>query len=229
MEERWQTLNGAQALSFVRIRQNTASNAGTNDFMRNDYQAAVLQALQKKLLNRSNDFAHIGALIGTWMNDVATNMSPSELLKVARAARGAKVVHINLASVADSMQLASAPLQGFNQENYITGAYYDIIDTSRDYARLKPLGSTGVWTGLPSPPARQIRVDVYGGPRTVHLLQAAGYQVTVLGGSQGYGQVQIDYPAGELSWGTEVGRTLATGNSIVQPGSTSSAVVVYGN
>lgn len=225
----WQTLNGEQALSFVRIRQNTASNAGTNDFMRNNYQAEVLQALQKKLLNRSNDFKHIGALISTWMNDVVTNMSPSELLKVAQAGRGAKITHINLANVGDSMELASAPLQGFNQENYITGAYYDIINTQRDYARLKPFGSTGVWTGLPLPPASQIHVDVYGGPHTVHLLEAAGYQVTVLGGSQGYSQVQISYPAGDLSWGVEVGRTLATGNSIVQPGSNPNAVVVYGN
>ena len=225
----WQTLNGQQALSFVRIRQNTASSAGTNDFMRNNYQAQVLQALQKKLLNRSNDFSHIGALIATWMNDVVTNMSPSELVKVARAARGATVTHVNLADVGDSMELAGAPLQGFNQEGYITGAYYDVIDPQRDFARLKPFGSTGVWTGLPFSPAGQIHVDVYGGPNTVHLLKAAGYQVTVLGGSQGYGQVQVDYPAGHLGWGAQVSRTLATGNSMVQPGSDPNAVVVYGN
>ena len=72
-------------------------------------------------------------------------------------------------------------------------------------------------------------MDVYGGPHTVQLLEAAGYQVTVLGGSQGNSQVQIDYPASDLSWGAEVGRTLATGNSIVQPGSNPNAVVVYGN
>ncbi|MCY0894631.1 MAG: hypothetical protein OWR52_14195 [Acidibacillus sp.] len=38
----------------------------------------------------------------------------------------------------------------------------------------------------------------------------------------------IDYPPGHLAWGLQVGRTLATGNSIVQPGTSSQAVVVYG-
>ena len=223
----WQTLNGSQALAYIRVRQNTASSVATNDFQRSDAQAQVLMALKQKLLNKGNDLAHIGPLISAWMKDVATNMSYADLLHVAEAVHGSSVAHVDLGNVGDSMQLASAPAPGFNQQNYITGAYYDIIDPAHITQVLKPYGSTGAWTGITLPPPSQIPVDVYGSSAYVQKLQSAGYQVTAEGGGSTY-PVQIDYPPGDMAWGLQVGRTLATGNSIVQPGSNTGAVVVYG-
>ena len=222
----WQVLNGQQALAYIRVRQNIASSVATNDFERDDAQAQVLAALQQKLLNKSGDMAHIGSLINTWYKDVATNMSIADLLKVAEAAHGAKVTHLNLANVGDSMDVMDANAQGLNQQNQITGAYYDIVDPAYVTRVLKPYGSTGAWTGVPLPPPSQIPVDLYGSSEYAAELKQAGYPLTVLGGGSGAGQVQIDYPPGDLAWGLQVGRTLATGNSIVQQGS-SNAVVVY--
>jgi LCP family protein required for cell wall assembly len=224
----WQTLNGAQALAYIRVRQNIASAVATNDFERDNAQAQVLMALQKKLLDKRSDLSHIGGLITTWLRDVKTNMSYDDLLKMANAVAGAKVEHINLGNVGDSMQIASAPAPGMNQQNYLTGAYYDVIDPAHVYQELKQYGSTGSWTGLPLPSPSQVPVDVYASQPYVQKLQNAGYQVTVLGGSSGIYPVQIDYPPGDLAWGLAVGRTLATGNSVVQPGSNTNAVVVYG-
>ncbi len=223
----WQTLNGQQALAYIRVRQNIASSVATNDFERDDAQAQVLAALQQKLLNKSGDMAHIGSLVDTWYKDVATNMNIGDLLKIAEAAHGAKVSHINLANVGDSMDVMDATVQGINQQNQITGAYYDIVDPAYVTRVLEPYESTGAWTGILLPPPSQIPVDLYGSSTYAAELQKDGYQVTVLGSSGGVGQAQIDYPPGELAWGLQVGRSLATGNSIVQEGSSSVAVVVY--
>ncbi len=223
----WQNLNGNQALAYIRTRQNTYSSAGSNDFVRDDAQAQVLAALQKKLLNRKGDMAHIGSLIRTWYKDVATNMSISELVKVARAVHGAKITHMNLANVGDSMDVMGTAIHGLNQQNYITGAFYDIVNPAQVTKRLAPFGSKGAWTGVALPSPSHVPVEVDASTAYVEKLKAAGYPVTQIG-SGGYSSVQIDYPAGHLSWGLQVGRTLATGNSIVQQGSSSPAVVVYG-
>lgn len=223
----WQTLNGQQALAYIRVRQNTASSVSINDFERDNAQAQVLAALQQKLMDKSSDMAHIGSLVNTWYKDVVTNMNTEDLLKIANAVHGAKIKHINLANIGDSMDVMDANVQGVNQQNQITGAYYDIVDPAYVARVLKPYGSTGSWTGVPLPPPNQIPVDLYGSSIYAAELQKAGYQVTVLGSNGGVGQVQIDYPPGDLTWGLQVGRTLATGNSVVQEGSSSVAVVVY--
>ncbi|MCY0876266.1 MAG: LCP family protein [Firmicutes bacterium] len=222
----WQTINGQEALAYIRVRQNTASDVAVNDYQRDDDQAQVLLALKNKLLDTGNDFMNLGKLISAWNKDVATDMNDSQLLAAARAARGAKMIHINLGTVGDSMDVASAPAPGLNQENYITGAFYDIIDPAKVTKKLKPYGSTGAWTGITLPPPSQIPVQFYGSQATFQELQQAGYQVTYMGSGGTY-PAEIDYPAGDMAWGLQVGRTLATGNSLVQPGSNSSAVVVY--
>ncbi len=221
----WQTLNGSQALAYIRTRQNQASSADANDFERDNSQAQVLSALQQKLLSGSTDTSHIRALVQTWTKDVATNMSLSDLVNAARAARGAKVSHMNLANVGDSMDIMSTPYPGINQQNYLTGAYYDVVDPYEVAKKLKPFGSTGSWTGVPLPRPTSITVDLYGSQAYAQKLEQAGYHVNVLGSSGTY-PVQIDYPPGDLGWGLQVGRTLATGNGVVQQGSSSGAVVV---
>ena len=222
----WQTLNGAQALAYIRVRQNTASNFQVNDYERYNAQAQVLKALKNKLLNSGNDLAHLPALLATWKKDVATNMSTKDLLLAAKAAHGAKIKHFNVGSVGDSMQVVSAPAPGINQENYITGAYYDIIDSSKVTAELKPYGSQGASTGIPLPSPSQVPVQLYSSQVTYQKLKAAGYSVTYMGSGGTY-PAQVMYPPQDLAWGLQVGRTLATGNSLIEPGSNANAVVVY--
>lgn len=221
----WQTLNGTQALSFVRVRQNTASSAGTSDFQRDNYQATVLEALKTKLLDKKNDITHLPGLIATWEKDVVTNMSPATLVRLARAVSGTKMTHINLATISDSMLVGTAPAPGINAENAITGAFYDIVDPSQVYATLKKYGSTGVWTGwtLPSPATVPVRIDA--GAVWVQKLKTAGYPVTVTG--KGVGTVvYVYYPPGKMTWGLAVGRTLGTGEAHVEVGTNPNAVVV---
>lgn len=221
-----QTMDGQQALAYIRVRQNTASSYQVNDLQRDNAQAQLLLALKDKLLKTGNDVIHLPALINTWYKDVVTDMSTNDLIQFAEAVRGAKMTHINLFNVGDSMQIASAPAPGLNQENYITGAYYDVIDPAQVTKILTPYGSTGASTGITMPDPSQIQVDVYGSQAVVTQLQNAGFKVT-LEGSGGTYPDQIDYPSGQMAAGLMVGRALATGNSIVQPGSNSSAVVVY--
>jgi LCP family protein required for cell wall assembly len=223
----WQTLDGAQALAYVRVRQNLASNYSVNDFERDDVQARVLEALQKKLLDKSNDLSHIGALVSTWNKDVVTDMSYQQLLSLAEEIHGYSISHIDLGDVGDSMNVLSAPAPGMNAENYITGAFYDIIDSAHITAELKPYGSTGGSTGFVLPPPSQIPVEVYGSSITVDILKKHGYNVTYMGPG-GTTPDQIYYPAGDLLWGLRVGRSLATGDSVVEQGTNTNAVVVYG-
>ncbi|PWI56954.1 LCP family protein [Sulfoacidibacillus thermotolerans] len=226
----WQTLNGQQALAYIRIRQNEASSTvRVNDFQRMDAEAQVLEALKEKLLSPGTDITSIGGLMNTWKKDIATDMSTSDLIALAADLPGAKVVHVTLGNLGDSMQIASAPLPGINQENYITGAYYDVLNPQHIYQMLKPYGSTGSSLGLPPLPApSQIPVQVYGSQAVVNELKSAGYPVTWMGPGNGTYPVQIMYPSGDIEWGFQVGRTLATGNGIVEPGSPNpNAVVVY--
>ncbi len=224
----WQTLNGAQALAYIRVRQNTASSYEINDLERDNAQAQLLLALKAKLLNSSNDISHLPGLISTWMKDVVTDMTPGDLLEVASVLHGSgsTMKHINLFNIGDSMQVASAPAPGLNQENYLTGAYYDIIDSTQVSKILKPYGSVGSDTGVPLPSPSTVPVDVYGSQAVVTQLQNAGFHVTWEGNGGTYPD-QIMYPAGDMAWGLQVGRALATGNSLVEQGTNSSAVVVY--
>ncbi len=226
----WQTLNGQQALAFIRIRQNQASSTiRVNDFQRMDAEVQMIDALKQKLLSPGSDLAHLPALIGTWQKDVVTNLSTTQLVQIANEASGAKIIHLTIGKIGDSMQLTSTALPGVNRENYITGAYYDIISTKDVYQMLKPYGSKGSSTGLQTlPNPSSVTVQLYGSQTYADRLKAAGFNVQIMGPGNGTYPVQIDYPSGEPAWGWQVGRYLATGNSIVSPGSPNpSAVVVY--
>ena len=222
----WYTMNGKMALQFIRVRQNTASVYQVNDFQRDDAQGQLLSALQTKLLHSKNDLANMPGLISTWMKDVATDMSLQDLIRAAEAVHGAKMVHINIGNVKDSMMVASAPAPGLNQENYITGAFYDIMDSSKVAKLLKPYGSTGSSTGIPLPDPSTVPVQFYGSQSTADQLKADGFPVTWMGSGGTY-PAQINYPPGDMAWGLQVGRALGTGNSVVQEGTSSGAVVVY--
>ena len=221
----WQLLNGTEALAFVRAGQNQAPSSGSNDFMGDNYQTQVLTALYEKLLDKKSDLSHLSALINTWETDIVTNMSPSVLIRVAATVHRSQVPTINLAAVADSLLVGSGPAPGFNQENRITGASYDIVNPTQVYAALKPYGSTGVWTGwtLPQPSTIPVRVDA--SALWVAVLKTAGYPLIVTGSGTGR-VVSVYYPPGKMAWGLAVARTLGTGDAHVEQGADSSAVVV---
>ena len=227
----WQTLNGNQALAFIRIRQNAASNTiRVNDFQRMDAEVHVLEAMKNKLLNVGNDLTHLNKLVGTWSKDVVTDMTTKQLLQLAIAIHGAEMQHVRIGKISDSMQLTSTALPRVNKRNYITGAYYEIISTKDVYRVLKPYGSHGSSTGLPVlPDPAIVKVQVYGSQNYVNKLKAAGFNVQWMGTGRGTYPVHIGYPNGRPAWGWQVARSLETGNSIVSSSSPKlGTVIVYG-
>ncbi|MDQ0188975.1 LCP family protein [Alicyclobacillus cycloheptanicus] len=225
-----QTLNGQQALAYIRVRQNDAGNDyRTNDFQRQQAEMQVLDILKQKLLASSTNPSKVSHLIQVWKKDVVTNMTNQQLLGVAMATSGSTMKTVYLGSVKDSMDLASAPAPGINKENYLTGAYYDVLDANEITKVLKPLGSTGADLGLaPIPAPSQIPVTVYGSQVVADELQKAGYPVTYAGSSASGAQIQIYYPPGDMPWGWAIARTLGTANEWVAPAqSQMNGAVVY--
>jgi LCP family protein required for cell wall assembly len=221
----WQTLNGEEALAFVRVRQNTLSAAGNNDFAREEDQMAVLLALKSKLLDPRVDLAHLAALIRTWRHDVVTNLSDADLLRLALAVRHATVTRIALAGPGDSLDIASARLPGINRRGELEGAYYDVVDPAALTRLLRPLGSKGVWTGVDLPSPQSVPVRVLGAAAWAAKLRSAGFPVTAVGTAPSTRPVVL-YPPGHLTWGLAVGRALGAGDTWVAPGSQADAVVV---
>lgn len=226
----WQTLNGQQALAFIRVRQNQAGNDyRVDDFQRQRAEIQVLEILKHKLLDSATDPARLNSLTNVWRKDVATNISTPRLLGLATAIAGGRVQNVILGSVRDSMDLASAPLPGVNRENYLTGAYYDVLDPRHIATVLKPYGSTGSSTGLPPIPLpSQVPVTVYGSRNVAQSLTKEGFTVQYKGSAGYVSRLSVYYPPGQMPWGWTVGRALGEANEWVAPGAAgSSAVIVY--
>ncbi|WDL97982.1 LCP family protein [Alicyclobacillus sp. ALC3] len=225
-----QTLNGSQALAYIRVRQNAAGNTyRTNDFQRQQAEIQVLQILKQKLLDSTTNPVKIRNLVKVWQKDVATNMSTQQLVGFALATSGSQIKTLFLGSVKDSMDLANAPMPGVNAENYLTGAYYDVLDPNNITKALKSVGSTGSDLGLPPIPApSQVPITVYGSQLVANELQQAGYPVTYGGAGATGSQIQIYYPPGKMPWGWAIARTLGTANEWVAPATQNySDAVVY--
>lgn len=224
-----QVLNGAQALAYVRVRQNQAGNDyRVNDFQRQQAETQVLKILKSKVLGSTAHPEKLLQLVNTWQKDVATNLSTTQLAGVAMTTTGSTMQTVDIGSVSDSMDIAGASVPGINAENYLTGAYYDVLDVKHIAKVLAPFGSTGATLGLPSFPSPQsISVDLYGSASTAAKLQKAGFHVTVLGPSQG-GSGSLYYPSGRMVDGWVVARAIGNSNEwVAQATSASSAVVVY--
>lgn len=214
-----QILNGEQALAYIRVRQNQAgNNFRVNDFQRQDAEIQVLEILKQKLLDSTANPAQIQRLVEVWKKDIATNINPSRLVGIGMEVAGAKVQKITLGSMSDSMNLADAPAPNFNKENYITGAYYDVLDPKEITEKLAPLGSVGSDLGLPPlPDPGNVPVVVYGSQAIVDELEKKGFQVTYAGPADNIDRVSIYYPNGHMSWGWAVARALGTANEFVAP------------
>ncbi|GIM46518.1 hypothetical protein DNHGIG_20670 [Collibacillus ludicampi] len=214
-----QILNGEQALAYIRVRQNQAgNNYRVNDFQRQEAEMQVLEILKQKVLDSSKNPAAIQRLLNIWSKDIATNISPSRLVGIGMEAAGAEVQKISLGTIRDSMNLADAPAPNFNKENYITGAYYDVLDPKEIAKKLAPLGSTGSDLGLPTlPNPEEIPVVVYGSQEVAETLKNKGFQVTYAGPGRNATRLSIYYPSKHMPWGWAVARALGTANEFVAP------------
>ncbi|MDQ0188979.1 LCP family protein [Alicyclobacillus cycloheptanicus] len=221
-----QTLNGQEALAFVRVRQNAAGNDyRTNDFERQQAEMQMLEALKTQVLSSAKSPTKLMHLVTVWKKDVATNLTTTQLVGIGMETAGASIREVQIGDDADSMDLASTPAPGINAENYLTGAYYDVLDPAEITKTLAPFGSTGANLGLPPlPDPKDVPVELYGPESLAATLRHAGFPVTYMGPSNG--QNTVYYPAGKMTWGWAVARAVGNSNEWVAPSSSSDCVVV---
>lgn len=222
-----QTLNGKQALAYVRVRQNAAGNSyRTNDFERQQAEIKMIQTLKHKLIDSASNPVKLMKIINLWKNDVSTNIDTKTLVGMGLAMSGVDVTSIMIGSDNDSMDLASMPISGVNKSNYIEGAYYDVLDPAKIRSQLQSLGATGSSTGLPALPSpANVNVIVYGPSAVAKTLVKDGFHVTYVGG-QGSSRQTITFPAGHPEMGWAVGRALGAGNEWVAPSTSGGTSVV---
>lgn len=221
-------MDGAQALAFVRVRQNEAGNDyRVNDFQRMQAEVEVIGLLRDKLLDPAHAATLVPHFVAKMKGDVATNLSDAELIRLGLAMAGAPVYQVPLATLASSMWLAPSPLPGVNSGGRIWGDYYDVLDPAAIAARLRPYGSKSSSTGLPPLPVpRSVRVALYGDPHLALHLEHLGFRVVRLGGPTQADPVSVFYPPGRPQDGWAVARAIGLGDEQVQPGS-DARVVVY--
>lgn len=225
-----QTLNGQQALAYIRVRQNQAGNGyRITDFQRQQAEIQVLQILKKKVLDSTSNPVKLYNLVQVWSKDVATNVSMRKLAGIGLAVKGSSVQQVTIGSDADSMDLAGTSLPGVNKENYLTGAYYDVLDPAKIEEKLAPFGSSGSTTGLPPlPTPDSVNVTVYGRQSVATRLRKDGFHVIYGGASKVVSRETVYYPAGHIQMGWVVGRALGSGNEWVAPSAkANNGVIVY--
>lgn len=226
----WQILNGEEALAYVRIRQNEAGNGyRINDFQRQRAELQVLDALKKKVYDSYSNISELSKLIQILNKDVTTNLNMRQIISLADEALSWHVNHVYLGSDKDAMDILGASVSGLNNENYLTGAYYDVLDPAKVHALLKPYGASAPDSVLPAlPPADSIPVAVYGPSIVVGQLKDAGFtSIDYRGPSGNVAQDTIIYPPGELYRGLVVGRCCGSGNEVVEPGPPGLQKVLY--
>lgn len=216
-----QHMNGAQVLAYIRVRQNQAGNGyRVNDFQRMDAAFGVVSSLEHQVLAHLSP-GEITNLLGLWTKDVATNLSQTQIAALAASSLHAKLVHLTVGQITDSMLLPTTPLPGINQEGGIEGAYYDIIPSQEIETALAPYGAQNPSTGLPPlPPASSVHVVVgSNGQLLLSRLQKAGVQATLGNVPASGGATIILYPRGDLEAAMVVGRAVGQGDEQLEPAS----------
>lgn len=107
-----QTLNGAEALAYSRIR-----HAAGGDYKRTERQRVVLEAVFEKL--KSTPTKEYPSLIDEFLPYIETNMSSMDIIKLATDA--APLVKGNL-------ETARFPLDGYCEGKMIKGVWYLVYD-----------------------------------------------------------------------------------------------------
>ncbi len=222
-----QHMNGAQALAFIRVRQNQAGNSyRVDDYQRMQAEVEVLGLLRNKLLDPTHVSTLLPAFVTHMNHDVSTNMPHDQLVRIGIAMAGAPVFQVPLGTVADSMILAHASVPGINHSGTIDEAEYVVLDPAQVRARLAEFGSRSSSTGLPAFPAPgSIHIDLYGSKHLALHLEHLGFaHVRIVGGPTG--AQRVVYPRQEPVVGWQVARATGIGNMYVIPGS-GDVVTVY--
>jgi LCP family protein required for cell wall assembly len=221
-----QHMNGAQALAFVRIRQNQAGNDyRVNDFQRMNAEVQVLSLIRAKLFDPKHAALLFTRFVARMQPDIATNLSQEQLLRVGLAMVGVPITEVSLDTIDDSMQLASARIPGVNADGIITGASYDVLDPEDVCRRLQRFGARNCTTGIPSRSLRDISIHVHGTQRLAARLRTLGFRhVTIVGAPTG--EARIVY-TGENAWGAwTAARAIGGGAVTVEPGMSAEVEII---
>jgi len=222
-----QHMNGAQALAFIRVRQNQAGNAyRINDYQRMQAEVEVLGLLRDKLLDPMRASTLLPAFVSHMQHDIATNIPHDQLVRIGIAMAGAPVYQVPLGSIADSMVLANASVPGINHAGTIDEAEYVVLDPAAVQKRLAEFGSRSSSTGLPPfPDPGSVHIDLHGSKRLALHFEHLGFvRIRIVGGPTG--EKRLVYPRAEPATGWQVARAMGIGNVYVQPGD-GSVVTVY--
>lgn len=222
-----QHMNGAQALAFIRVRQNQAGNAyRINDYQRMQAEVQVLGFLRDKLLDPARASTLLPAFVAHMQRDVATNVPHDRLVAIGVAMVGAPVYQVPLSTIADSMVLSRARVPGINRDGVIDGAEYVVLDPAQVSEHLGEFGSHSSSTGLPPFPSPDtVHIDLHGTKHLALHFEHLGYRhVRLVGGPTG--EHRVIYPAAQPASGWEVARAIGTGDMYVLPGD-GSAITVY--
>jgi LCP family protein required for cell wall assembly len=218
-----QHLDGAQALAWIRVRQNEAGNGyRVNDFQRMNAAVSLMRALEEQVVAHLSP-GELTRLVGVWDKDVATDLSKSELVGLALELNHARIVHITLGSIRDSMDLMGAALPGVNAEGSFLGAYYDILtpaEIARDLAPIHP--PRAPHTGLPPlPPPSSLHVlvtDDGAGATLAAELARQGVHAVLSPLVPKVTTTTVVYPPGQLLAGMALGRAVGQGSEVVEEG-----------
>lgn len=217
-----QRLDGAQALAYVRIRQNLAGNGlRVNDFQRMSAAFSVLEQLKRQVLSNASS-QEVRTLVGVWEKDVATNLSPTQLVGLALIAGRGHLHHIVLGHLSDSMDIYATAIPGINVDGAISGAYYDILTPAEIERALTGLESSTPYTGLAALPARSslsvLVTDNSYGATVVAQLRRLGIVARVSPSVPAAGQPTVVYPPGQLPAAEQLGRSFGLSTEAVELG-----------
>lgn len=214
-----QHMNGAQALAFVRVRQNDAGNTyRVNDYQRMDAEVQVLSLLRAKLFDPKTVAFQLPRFVAHMRPDIATDLPDDRLVRMGFAMVGVPVTQVSIDTLNDSMSLSSARLPGVNADDAIEGASYDVLDPAAVCRRLERFGAHGCSTGLPpARPADQVPVVLYGTRTLENTLRRNGYTHIQLVDDP-TGELRVFYPPGDPGTGWAIARIMGGGGVTVEPG-----------
>ncbi len=217
-----QHLDGAQALAYIRVRQNLAGNGcRVNDFQRMQAAVGFLKLVEAQAIKNLSP-GEVVNLMSAWNQDVATNLNLAQEAALVAVADHATITHVTVGSLSDSMELRTTSFPGLNQEGTITGAYYDILTPQEILSAVGSLGAKNPTTGLPPLPAPQ-SLTVFltnngGGSLSAALLRKAGITAHLSNlVPPSPGVTEVLYPPGDLLQAMVVGRALGYSDEIVAP------------
>lgn len=183
-EEGWQHMDGEEALQYARSRH--GNNGEGSDFARSRRQQKILLAVKDKVFSANTILnpKRVSDLIGTVKDNVETNLSTWEVLRLASFARD-----LNPDEIAHYV-LDSGPESPLYQTN-LNGAYVLLPDND-DWSGIRTIAAN-VFEENPSfspvspnnAPSQLVRVRIENGTdvsglafRTSQLLEGQGFEVT---------------------------------------------------